>query len=210
MKGIMLALLVGSVSLASPDANNTAVREGWSGSRELPTAIAYYEFTRLLANVRNKPHAQAHILADAFGMGDVDLLGVDDLRELSAYGDVFLSHFDSMQLEMIETRLRILCSPSVAGLASTKASYAALNAADDVSRPIQEKHLALAMAGLTDEREHAFRTFLDDFKSSVTYMKTDNRRTVASGQLKDPGAELERICVNLQAEYAYVLREGGY
>ena len=119
MNGIMLALLAGGALLVSPDRNDGAsVRESWVGSRELPTAIAYYEFTRLLAESRKAPHASAHLLADALGESDIDALGPNVIRELRSQGESFIAQFESMQLEILETRLRMLCTPSVSRRAS--------------------------------------------------------------------------------------------
>lgn len=211
MNGIVLALLAGSALLGSDGAaTDSTVREAWAGSPELPTAIAYYEFARLLAETRSTPHAYAHLLADAFDVPDVDSLRGDDLRELRSQGDVFVAHYTSMQLEVLESRMRILCAPSASRRASSAAHYASLNAADDISRPIQQKYLALALAGLRGERKHVFRSFLDEFKSSVSYTKLDNRPGKdASGLADDAGARVEQACADMQTEYARVLQQGG-
>ena len=210
MNGILLALLTGSALLVSPAADKDVVRESWAGSGELPTAIAYYEFTRLLADTRSTPHAYAHLLADALGVRNVDALGQKELRGLQSHGEIFLAHYRSMQLEVLETRIRMLCSPSAARRASRSAAYATMNAADDVSRPIQQKFLALAVAGLSAGQKHAFRSFLGDFKSSVSYVKLDNRPgNDAVNAIPDPGAALARACTDMQAEYADALQQGG-
>lgn len=210
MNGILFALLAGSALLVSPAADKDFVREGWAGSRELPAAIAYYEFTQLLAATGSTPHVRAHLLADALGMNDVDTLGGQELLELRAHGEVFLAHYKAMQLEVLETRLRILCSPPASSRDSWSAAYAAMNAADDVSRPIQQKFLALAIAGLAVEQKHAFRSFLDDFKSSVSYVKLDNRPgNDAVNSVPDPREALARACADIQAEYADLLQQGG-
>ena len=211
MNGIMFALLAGSALLGSPQADtDVVVRESWAGSPELPTAIAYYEFTRLLHGARSNPHEYAHLLADALGVSNVDALGAKAFRELQSIGEVFVAHHASMQLEILENRMRILCSPAVARQASRSAAHRAMNAADDISRPIQQKYLALAVAGLPDDRQLAFRSFLDDFKSSVNYVKVSNRpaNDVASA-VPNPGAALERACTDMQSEYTRILQKGG-
>ena len=159
---------------------------------------------------RKAPHASAHLLADALGESDIDALGPNVIRELRSQGESFIAQFESMQLEILETRLRMLCTPSVSRRASESAATAAMNAADDVSRPIQQKYLAMAIAGLSVERRHAFRDFLEEFKASVNYLKLDNRFGMDEATaLPDSGAALERACIDLQARYADALRRGG-
>ncbi len=211
MNGIMLALLAGSALVGSPRAfTDVVVRESWTGSRELPTAIAYYEFTRLLAEARSNPDGYASLLADALGVSNIDALGPAALRELRSYGEVFVAHNTSMHLEILESRIRILCSNGATLRPSRSAAYIAMNEADDISRPIQQKYLALAVAGLPQDRKHAFRSFLDEFKLSINYVKTDNRPVSDVLSAKPaPGAALERACADMQTEYTRVLQQGG-
>lgn len=211
MKGIVLALLAGSALMVTPGTGNTGEpREGWAGSRALPTAIAYYEFTGLLAETRDMPHAYAHLLADAFDVRNVDALGSEDLARLRSIGERLVAHNTSMQLEIVESRMRIVCTAAPARRSSPGAAYAAMNAADDISRPIQQKYLALTMAELPDEHKRAFRSFLNEFKSSVTYVKLDNQTVDEfAGTAADDGAVLDRACTDLHAEYARVIRDGG-
>jgi len=210
MKNCLLALVLGAIGLGPAAAEPGAVREAYTGSRDLPDAVAYVEFTRMLADTRSEPHAYAHLLAEAFGIDDADSLDADALRELKALGAVFVSHAEAMELEEIEARIRIVCAPERGRSRSTNAIYAALNAADDVGNSIRQKYLVIALGGMNQQQSAAFRTFLADLKTSITYVKTDNRPSGPAASVEGgTDALATRVCEGLQARHAEILGHGG-
>ena len=210
MKNWLLALVLGAIGFEpAAAADPGAVREAYAGSRDLPDAIAYVEFTRMLADTRSEPHAYAHLLAEAFGL-DADSLDADALSELRAMGAVFVSHAEAMELEEIEARIRIVCAPGRAHSRSDNANYAALNAADDVGNSIRQKYLVIALGGMTQDQSAAFRRFLDEFKTTITYVKTDNRPSGPATSVQGGAAAMTaRVCEGLQARHADILGFGG-
>lgn len=211
MKNCLLALVLGAIGFEpAVAADPGAVREAYAGSRALPDAIAYVEFTRMLADTRSEPHAYAHLLAEAFGIDDADSLDTDALGELRAMGAVFVSHAEAMELEEIEARIRIVCAPGRGHSRSDNATYAALNAADDVGNSIRQKYLVIALGGMTQEQSVAFKRFLKDFKSSISYVKTDNRPSGPASSVQGGAAAMTaRVCEGLQARHSEILGHGG-
>ena len=206
MKNWILALLLGAVGLEPAVAQPGAVREAYAGSRDLPDAIAYLEFTRALADTRSEPHAYAHLLAEAFGIDDADSLNPAAMRELKAMGEVFVSHAEAMELEEIEAKIRIVCAPQHERPRSDNATYAALNAADDVGNSIRQKYHVIALGGMNQDQSAAFQRFLDGFKTSISYVKIDNRPTgpAAAGQ-GGADAMTASVCTGWQARHAELL-----
>jgi hypothetical protein len=210
MKNWLLALILGAIGFEPAVADPGAVREAYVGSRDLPDAVAYVEFTRMLADTRSEPHAHMHLLAEAFGIDDADSLDADALRELKIMGAVFVSHAEAMELEEIEARIRIVCAPGRGRAKSDNAAYAALNAADDVGNSIRQKYLVIALGGMTQDQSAAFRRFLDEFKTTITYVKTDNRPSGPATSVQGGAAAMTaRVCEGLQARHADILGFGG-
>lgn len=210
MKIWILALFVGAIGLEPAVAQPGAVREAYAGTRDLPDAIAYLEFTRMLAEARSEPHAYAHLLAEAFGIDDADSLDAEATRELRSMGAVFVSHAEAMELEEIEAKIRIVCAPERERSKSANAAWAALNAADDVGNSIRQKYLVIALGGMNQDQSAAFERFLDEFKTSINYVKIDNRpsRPAAAGQ-EGADALTARVCSGWQARHAELLGQGG-
>ena len=209
MKGVILVLLAGSGLVnAMPMERSGGVREAWVREGELPSAIAYFEFAAILAGERTDRHASAHLLADAFDVKGVDQLDADLLEEIHAYGAVLVSHYEAMQLEELEAKIRILCKPSREQ--SAAARYAALNIADDVGRSVRQKYLSIFLAGLPGHRRTAFEAFLEEIKYSISYVKLDNRPADPLAGADPQMAEINADeCARLQTRYAKILTKGG-
>ncbi len=209
--GLALGAALGAATPLAGTDQPGAIREAYSGESTLPDAIAYVEYLRLLADFEStNSRAFLHLLGDAFGVARVDELSPDQARRLAARGTMLTNHYRSIRLEEAELKIRILCAPDSFDNRPAKA-YRALNAADDVTSTVRNKYLLIALSELGGDERLAFTAFLDNFKKSVTYVKTDNRPDAGiEGAVPNHAADhVKAICQTLEADYHSLARQGG-
>jgi hypothetical protein len=212
MKRIFVALMIffGPLCWAGEPnlGTDNGVRAMHIGSSELPDEIAYVEFLKLVDSAHRDKNARGlylQIVADALGIKLDRAQSSETLGRVRSQGAYFLGAYREMTLEELDSNIRVLC----AGKQTSKSAdqlYDAMNAVDDIRDTVRVKHLTFALYHLSIAERNSFMAYLNDLKTSISYVRIDSRKAAGSGE-QDIRMVAEQSCNSFAADYQALVEE---
>ncbi len=182
---IFISLSLAGMSLAG---NEDGVRASYDGTSALPDAIAFESFITVVNG--SGPEA-LDLVATALNIR----LNNHTRRRVQERTEFFRNAHKNLVDEIKSTNFRMLCPDNMRSR-TKEHTYDVLNQIDDIQVVIADKHYIVTISALPAAERQAFRNFLNEMKTGISYAIIDNRHGMDSRQ-QDIRNSAEQRCNEL-------------